>query len=359
MQFEIDYNGGTSIFGHEVWQTFRNVCKPYIGPSLYAVVAACTAPDGSNWALQSWQEPLPDLGFTPWLPAQKDYWLELSHWSGPLAQLSVYQGWVYDQTYRALFGKYTYKGEPIHGFGTTRTGRPTDSYGRLLYLDTFDSVYGSGWHRENSFVSHNPSGAFCYGFFPFDPTKGGYEYPWTAPSAPSTPTWSGFVLTNPTLSPIFTRIDLPNVTCNTVGKASMWVGFDGYNDDTVQTNSTVEQDGVTATCDRAGGSPSFSLWYELYRDINHPDRIGPLHLGNPFEIAVPSSVPLVAGDSVDLSVAIIQPSRVAGIPLGRDKVVFTIDVFDSSRAEKKSFRGAHKLPRGPEPLKLRRDVQVS
>jgi hypothetical protein len=38
-------------------------------------------------------------------------------------------------------------------------------------------VYGSGWHRENSFVAHNPSGVFCYGFYPFDPTKGGYHYP--------------------------------------------------------------------------------------------------------------------------------------------------------------------------------------
>ena len=38
-------------------------------------------------------------------------------------------------------------------------------------------MYGPGWRRENSFVSHNPTGAFCYGFYPFDPTKGGYAYP--------------------------------------------------------------------------------------------------------------------------------------------------------------------------------------
>jgi lysophospholipase L1-like esterase len=177
VQFDIDYAGGMSFFGHEVWQSFDNACKPYDGPVLYAAVAECTAPDGSYWALQSWQEPLPDLGFTPWLPQQSDYWLELSHWSGPVAQLAVYQGWVYGQRYRALVGEYTYKGEPIHGFGTTATGRPTDTYGRLLYLDTFDSAYGAGWRRANSFVSHNPSGAFCYGFFPIDPTMGGYEYP--------------------------------------------------------------------------------------------------------------------------------------------------------------------------------------
>ncbi|MBV8480551.1 MAG: hypothetical protein JOY72_09630, partial [Actinobacteria bacterium] len=36
---------------------------------------------------------------------------------------------------------------------------------------------GEGWHRENSFVAHNPSGVFCYGFYPFDPTRGGYQHP--------------------------------------------------------------------------------------------------------------------------------------------------------------------------------------
>jgi hypothetical protein len=38
-------------------------------------------------------------------------------------------------------------------------------------------VYGAGWKRENSFVPHNPTGAFCYGFYSFDPTKGGYRHP--------------------------------------------------------------------------------------------------------------------------------------------------------------------------------------
>ena len=28
------------------------------------------------------------------------------------------------------------------------------------------SAYGSGWRRENSFLSHHGTGAFCYGFYP-------------------------------------------------------------------------------------------------------------------------------------------------------------------------------------------------
>ena len=49
-------------------------------------------------------------------------------------------------------------------------------------------MYGPGWRRENSFVSHNPTGVFCYGFYPFDPTKGGYKHPagWTAKRGPGT-----------------------------------------------------------------------------------------------------------------------------------------------------------------------------
>jgi hypothetical protein len=65
----------------------------------------------------------------------------------------------------------------VYGFGTTRYGAPTDGFGRLIYLDTFNSVYGPGWRRENSFVPHNPTGVFCYGFYSFDPTKGGYQHP--------------------------------------------------------------------------------------------------------------------------------------------------------------------------------------
>jgi hypothetical protein len=76
----------------------------------------------------------------------------------------------------------------VYGFGTTRFGAPTDGFGSLVYLDTYNSVYGQGWRRENSFVSHNPTGVFCYGFYSFDPTKGGYKHPpgWTARRGPGT-----------------------------------------------------------------------------------------------------------------------------------------------------------------------------
>ena len=40
-------------------------CPKYTGPALAWSVAACTAPDGSYWAVQEWQRQLPDYGVTP------------------------------------------------------------------------------------------------------------------------------------------------------------------------------------------------------------------------------------------------------------------------------------------------------
>lgn len=43
---------------------------------------------------------------------------------------------------------------------------PLDTFGRNLYVDTLDSVYGKGWKRENSFLTHRPTGVFCYSVNP-------------------------------------------------------------------------------------------------------------------------------------------------------------------------------------------------
>ena len=153
----------------------RGVCLPYDGPSLAWLVKACKAPDGSYWALQSWQRLKPNYG-----GSQGAWELHLSHWRGPLAQLVVYQNWAY-RKYRHLFGRLTYRGRGVYGFKATGTGSPLDSYGRNIYVDTFDSAYGNGWHRENSFLTHHRGktlGDFCYGFFPHSghPRGNGTKY---------------------------------------------------------------------------------------------------------------------------------------------------------------------------------------
>lgn len=139
------------------------VCLPYDGPPLAWLVKACKAPDGSYWALQSWQRLKPDYG-----GASGVWELHLSHWRGPLPQLVVYQSWV-DRSIRHIFGRLTYEGRGVYGFSSTSHGAPLDGYGRNVYLDTFDSRYGRGWRRENGFLTHHRGhtlGDFCYGFFP-------------------------------------------------------------------------------------------------------------------------------------------------------------------------------------------------
>jgi hypothetical protein len=176
-KFKVDYAGGWGKYHTLYWKHFVNQCQKYDGPALPNVVTECKSPDGTYWAIQQWPQALPDLGFSPFTAAQKALWMEISHWTGPVASLTVNSDWVYSGRYQELFGTYMYAGQPVYGFGTTSVGAPTDNYGRLIYLDTFNSVYGPGWRRENSFVPHNPTGVWCYGFYSFDPTKGGYVHP--------------------------------------------------------------------------------------------------------------------------------------------------------------------------------------
>jgi len=177
VRFKLDYAGGWGKYHKQYWKTFGSSCGAYDGPALAWMVTACKAPDGSYWALQKWQVQLPDLGFTPWTAGLRQWELHLSHWTTSLAQIDVWQDWVYSGRFRHLFGRYTYMGQPVHGFGSTHYGAPTDGYGRLIYLDTHNSAYGSGWRRENSFLPHKPTGVFCYGFFKHNAGAGGYKHP--------------------------------------------------------------------------------------------------------------------------------------------------------------------------------------
>ena len=162
--FRLDYAGGWGAFRRELWKTFANACGRYDGPAVAWLVTACRAPDGSYWAVQSWQRTLPDYGVAP-DARQASRELRLSHWTGPLPVLTVRFGWAY-RRYQQLYGTLTYRDQPVFGFHSTSTGSPLDTFGRNVYVDTFDSAYGSGWRRENSFLVHRRTGGFCYGFYP-------------------------------------------------------------------------------------------------------------------------------------------------------------------------------------------------
>jgi hypothetical protein len=163
VKLKLDYSGGWGTFRRPVWKNFRNACQPYDGPALKWFVAGCLAPDGSYWALQSWQRMLPNYGLAP-TPQQAVWELRLSHWTGELPVLEVSTNWAY-RRFDHIFGRLSYVGNPVFGFRATPAGVPLDTFGRNLYVDTFNSAYGKGWKRENSFLMHTGSGAFCYGFF--------------------------------------------------------------------------------------------------------------------------------------------------------------------------------------------------
>jgi len=166
VRFKRDYSGGLSTLHRAAWVSFVDQCRPYDGPPLVYFVAGCTAPDGSYWAIQRWQRNLPHRGWQPWTAWQRAWELRVSHWTGLLAQVEFYPDWAFHGDAHGIFGRLTYTGVPVHGFHTTSNGAPADSYGRSLYIDTQNSNYGPGWKRETSVVFRNPTGAFCYSFWP-------------------------------------------------------------------------------------------------------------------------------------------------------------------------------------------------
>ena len=119
VKLHLDYAAGWGAFRRDYSKHFKNACRAYDGPNLPWLISACKAPDGSYWALQSWQVGLPDLGFVPWLPQQKYWELHVSHWTGTLAKLEVWSKWIYSKHFHELFGRLSYHGKPVYGYGTT------------------------------------------------------------------------------------------------------------------------------------------------------------------------------------------------------------------------------------------------
>lgn len=165
VSFSYDYTGGLKRDGRQTWRSFVDRCRPYDGPRLVWLVAACKAPDGSYWALQRWQRLLPMRGIPPFQPGQAAYELHVSHWAGPLPELEVSQNWTYGGRWQGLFGRLTYLGRPVYGFRTP-SSRRRDAHARFFYVDTYNSIFGKGWQHDAGKVAHSRNGAFCYSFVP-------------------------------------------------------------------------------------------------------------------------------------------------------------------------------------------------
>jgi hypothetical protein len=193
LAFKLDYAGGWGKYHATYWKTFKNSCGAYDGPKLAWFVTGCTAPDGSYWALQAWQRMLPNYGVKA--SATQSVWeLRLSHWTGELPVLTINTDWAWHQ-WDHLFGTLTYQGRAVFGYKATPGGNPLDTFGRNIYVDTYDSVYGRGWMRENSFLTHTNTGAFCYSVNPHGshPAGKGTQYRATVEGPGVTPDvmWAG------------------------------------------------------------------------------------------------------------------------------------------------------------------------
>jgi hypothetical protein len=134
----------------------------------------CNVTKGSQtsyWALQVWQRELPDGG-QPANAMQRSYELHVSHWTGPLAVLWLKWDWIYSQHFDHLYGRLTYAGHAVYGFGSTNVGNPTDSFGRNIYVDSRRPPWHTGyrqagdWYRWNGFLTKRPLGNFCAGVYP-------------------------------------------------------------------------------------------------------------------------------------------------------------------------------------------------
>lgn len=170
--FELDYSGGwKSRKDSRYWRTFRNGCRPYEGPALPFLVAGCTAPYGTYWALQAWQRNLPMRGFAPWTDKQRGVELHVSHWSAELPELEVYRHWTYGRAHQGFFGRLLDRGQPVYGPRTPST-TARDGWSRNVYIDTFDSAYGPGWKHDTAIATHPGSGGFYYSFVQQAPPRG-------------------------------------------------------------------------------------------------------------------------------------------------------------------------------------------
>ena len=128
----------------------RGGCVPARVQLVLLVRPLCRARNGSYWAIQGWRRLMPNHGGTS-APAE----LRVSHFTLPVAQFVDIQ-WRRRYGAPLLYGRLVWRGRGVYGFHSSPTGSPSDSYSRLVFLDTYNSRLGRGWHHENSFLTQGP-----------------------------------------------------------------------------------------------------------------------------------------------------------------------------------------------------------
>jgi hypothetical protein len=92
--------------------------------------------------------------------------------------LEITQAYTYGNANQGFFGRLMYQDQPV--FGTkSPSATVADTWARNIYIDAFNSDYGSGWKHDTAINTHPVNGAFCYTFTPQAPPKG---YPKSTPN---------------------------------------------------------------------------------------------------------------------------------------------------------------------------------
>ena len=140
VKFKVDYSGGRGK-----WRSFKNTCRRYDGPTLAWFVAgvqgerrlvlgaAELAADAAERRLRPVDARAEGLGAAHLTLDRRDSRSSRCTRTGSTAAAST----------RSSAARRT-AAQPIYGFKTTRSGKPLDTYGRLIFLDTLNSAVRGG-----------------------------------------------------------------------------------------------------------------------------------------------------------------------------------------------------------------------
>ncbi len=166
-EFSIDRSNGWKSKRNDPKKALPNGCSPYDGTDHLPFLAApiCKAPDGTYWAVQSYQyTSSPSMNYGAKIGDRKyPYQLRVAHWSGPIATIQARANWSYAGRYQHLFGLVQYQGKGVFGFKHKLNGACQDRFCRNIAIDSYDSTYGPGWHRANAILVNAPNGQWCFG----------------------------------------------------------------------------------------------------------------------------------------------------------------------------------------------------
>ena len=131
--FWLDYAGGWGKYHRTYWRGISEPLPPLFGPAARPIGRGLHRARRFVLGRSRRGSALPNFGGmrAPW------GWVAFPL-TGALAVLTVKQDWA-RRRWDHSHGSLRYAGRPVYGFHTSVDGRPLDRFGRLIYVDTFDS----------------------------------------------------------------------------------------------------------------------------------------------------------------------------------------------------------------------------